>query len=102
MLHPRMNGSAHRFPNGVRAQSFGDDTLPAQNPTVTAVQPISTGLGIYAALATVSMAASAYHGYKRDQSIGWALVWGALGALFPVITPTIAIAQGFGKRAPGR
>jgi hypothetical protein len=49
-------------------------------------------------LGTVSMAASAYHGYKRNQSIGWALGWGFLGALFPVITPTIAVAQGFGKR----
>ena len=48
-------------------------------------------------LDTVSMAASAYHGYKRNNSIGWALWWGLMGAMFPVITPTIALAQGFGK-----
>lgn len=53
---------------------------------------------VWAALGTVSMAASAYHGYKRNQSVGWALVWGFFGAIAPVITPTIAVAQGFGKR----
>jgi hypothetical protein len=43
------------------------------------------------------MAASAYHGYKRNDSVGWAIVWGGLGAIFPVLTPAIALAQGFGK-----
>lgn len=53
---------------------------------------------IWAGLSTVSMALGAYHGYKRDSSIGWALWWGLMGAMFPVITPTIALAQGFGKK----
>ena len=48
---------------------------------------------------TVSSAASVYHGYKRNESIGWALLWGAMGATFPIVTPVIAIAQGFGKKA---
>ena len=51
---------------------------------------------------TASVAASAYHGYKRNQSVGWALVWGFFGGLAPVVTPAIALAQGFGKRKPGR
>ena len=42
--------------------------------------------------------AAAYHGYKRNNSIGWALVWGLLGGLSPLITNGIALAQGFGKR----
>lgn len=46
---------------------------------------------------TISMAASAYHGYKRNDSVGWALWWGFMGGLFPVITPVIGVAQGFGK-----
>lgn len=53
---------------------------------------------IWGILATISMAASAYHGYRRNQSIGWALWWGLMGTAFPVITPTVALAQGFGKR----
>lgn len=56
------------------------------------------GPAIWGLLSTASMAASAYHGYKRNQSIGWAVVWGLLGGLFPVITPAIAVAQGYGKR----
>jgi hypothetical protein len=56
---------------------------------------------IWGALSTVSMAAGAYHGYKRNSSVGWALWWGAMGAMFPVITPTIAVAQGFGKKSGG-
>ena len=46
----------------------------------------------------ISCAAGAYHGYKRNESVGWALCWGFLGGLFPVITPAIAVAQGFGEK----
>jgi len=42
--------------------------------------------------------ASAYHGYKRNNSIGWAIWWGLMGGLFPIITVPVALAQGFGKR----
>lgn len=49
-------------------------------------------------LSTASMAAGIYHGYRRNNSIGWALAWGLLGAMFPVVVPAIAIAQGFGER----
>lgn len=51
----------------------------------------------YRVLATVSAGASAYHGYRRNDSVGWAIAWGLLGGLFPVITPAIALAQGFGQ-----
>lgn len=52
----------------------------------------------WGALTLASGAASAYHGYKRNQSVGWAVGWFLLGTIFPIITPTIALAQGFGKR----
>lgn len=52
---------------------------------------------VWALLSTVSGAASGYHGYKRNKSVGWAVGWFLLGSIFPVITPTIALAQGFGK-----
>jgi hypothetical protein len=51
------------------------------------------GITVWGVLGTISMAASAYHGYARNKSIGWALWWGLMGSLFPVITPTIALAQ---------
>jgi hypothetical protein len=52
---------------------------------------------IWGVLSTASFAASVYHGYKRNDSLGWGIWWGVMGAVFPVITPTIAFAQGFGK-----
>jgi hypothetical protein len=55
----------------------------------------SVALGL---LATVSMAASAYHGIKRNNgSIPYGIWWGLMGTMFPVITPTIAVAQGYAK-----
>jgi len=45
-----------------------------------------------------SAAASAFHGYRRNEgSIGYALLWAGMGLLFPVITPAIAIAEGFAE-----
>lgn len=41
----------------------------------------------------------AYHGYKRNDSLGWALMWGIPGSwAWPIMVP-VALAQGFGKRA---
>lgn len=54
---------------------------------------------VWIAIRTASMAASVYHGYRRNNSLGWALWWGLMGTIFPAITPAIAIAQGFGKPA---
>ena len=51
------------------------------------------------ALSVIGMATGAYHGYKRNDSVGWAIGWGLLGGLFPIITIPVSIAQGYGKRA---
>lgn len=49
-------------------------------------------------LTTASVGASAYHGSKRHGgSVGWGVGWGILGFFFPVLTPAIGAAQGFGK-----
>ena len=56
-----------------------------------------TATTIWGVLATLSAAASGYHGYRRNNSLGWGIGWFVLGSLFPVITPTVALAQGFGK-----
>jgi len=63
---------------------------------------VAVGGGIYAGwalISTVSMAAGAYHGYRRNNSVGWAIWWAFMGGLFPVITPVIAFAQGYGQPA---
>ena len=41
--------------------------------------------------------AGAYHGYKRNHSVGWAVAWAILGGIAPLITTGVALAQGFGK-----
>jgi hypothetical protein len=44
------------------------------------------------------MALSAYHGLKRNRgSIGYAVLWGIMGATFPVLVPVIAFGQGFAE-----
>lgn len=44
----------------------------------------------------------AYHGYKRNGSVAWALWWAFAGAAVPVVTLPVAVAQGFGEPAPDR
>lgn len=47
----------------------------------------------------ISSTASFYHGYKRNGgSLGWGIGWMILGGLFPLLTPTVGVAQGWGKR----
>ena len=53
-------------------------------------------------LGSAIVGASVYHGYTRNVAtspIGWGLIWGLLGAFFPIPTIAIALAQGFGKKA---
>src|SRR6185503_2917091 len=47
-------------------------------------------------------ALGAYHGYKRNNSIGWSLWWGLMGGMFPIVVVPLALAQGFGKRVGRR
>lgn len=59
--------------------------------------PVKTTAAIAGVVVLASAAASAYHGYKRNDSVGSAVGWFFLGGIFPIITPAIALAQGFGK-----
>ena len=52
----------------------------------------------YGLLTTAGVAVGAYHGYKRNNSVGWAIGWALLGGAFPFITIPVALAQGIGKR----
>jgi len=44
-----------------------------------------------------SMGLLGYHGYMRNDSVGWALVWGVFGSIVWPITVPIALVQGLGK-----
>jgi len=72
---------------------------PGAQNTVTITPPPSYSISpVWAVIGAVSTGLSAYHGYRRNDSLGWGIGWGLLGGLFPIVTPAIAFAQGFGKR----
>jgi len=48
--------------------------------------------------ATLAAAAGAgFHGYRRNDSLGWALWWFVMGSLFPIATSVVGLAQGYGQ-----
>lgn len=82
-------------PNAMLLATYG---VPAVRPAGEVIPGVSdTYAVVWGVASTVSMAASAYHGVKRNNSVGYGIWWGLMGTLFPIITPTIAIAQGFAK-----
>jgi hypothetical protein len=79
--------------------------------TTTAAAPLNTAGAfdfpkptamtyVWEVVSAASVGISAYHGYKRNNSVGWAIGWGLLGGMFPILVPTIALAQGLGKKHP--
>ena len=51
--------------------------------------------GWWRVFATLGAVQGAYHGYKRNQSAGWAFGWFLLGGIVPFFTIPLSIAQGF-------
>jgi hypothetical protein len=49
-------------------------------------------------LTLASAVLSAFHGARRNNSVVWGAWWFLMGSTFPIFTPVIALAQGFGKR----
>lgn len=82
--------------------------LTAQSHYPSQIGLFGAGLGdaastrdvIWGLISTASAGVSFYHGYKRNDSLPWGLVWGFMGAVFPIITPIYAYAAppGFAKR----
>lgn len=82
---------------GATVRVLGDDGFAQQEETTTQ-HPLARPLKVAWALASVAgAAAGAYHGYRRNDSVGWALVWAFCGSVAPIITVPIALAQGFGE-----
>ena len=97
MTHPTAATSA---PSGSSpAPTLAPSPGPAPYDFVAAFsQPKSFGDYVESALTSVSIGLCTYHGYKRNNdSLGWALGWGFLGGMFPIVAPAIAFAQGLGK-----
>lgn len=75
---------------------YGDSQLPV-TPTHKATAELSATAIAFAVIDMASVVACAYHGYKRNNSVGWAIGWGLVGGMFPLISVAIAVAEGFGK-----
>lgn len=95
---------------------FGDDA-PSAAPINAEAQPAVPGAAlqpnpslpagpgglsttvkaIAAFIDLASVAGLAYHGYKRNNSIGWSIVWALFGGAVPIIGWPVALAQGFGE-----
>lgn len=58
----------------------------------------SAWYSVYRIAQIAGVTTGAYHGYKRNDSVGWAVGWGVLGGMFPFVTIPVSLAQGFGKR----
>ena len=82
--------------------SLGDPPAPpnGENGGGSTLQTESNSprMLIWGLISAASAGLSGVHGYRRNNSVGWGIAWFVLGGLFPVITPTVAFAQGFGKR----
>lgn len=63
--------------------------VPGQMPQISTARKV---------LGWVAVGAATYHGYRRNQSVGWAIGWAVAAGFAPIITTGIAVAQGFGKR----
>lgn len=61
----------------------------------------ANGMVLSASLSLLSGAVSAVHGWKRDHTPISVFGWGVLGMMFPIITPAVALAQGYGRRRHG-
>lgn len=94
-INPPINGRGNMVTKGLRGlRTGGVGAAPS-----TEDRSLRLVLG---SIGVVGGALATYHGYRRTQSVGWALGWGFLGALFPLVTVPIALAQGFGDRKRGR
>jgi hypothetical protein len=73
---------------------------PVLAPVETTYQsPVARVLAspIYRLVSLASTAGLAFHGYRRNESVGWAIGWALLGGIAPIIAWPVALAQGFGK-----
>lgn len=78
---------------------------PVTIDTPTSLPPAEPEIKIpawYHVAAAVSGPACLYHGYKRNNSIGWGIAWSLFGGALPLLAVPIALAQGFGKKKAGR
>jgi hypothetical protein len=87
------------LPNGTRCEEWALFRGQCGPATASMFPPIPEQPAWKKALSAIAGAACAYHGFKRNESPGWAVAWAAFGSTAPFLALPIALAQGFGKPA---
>jgi hypothetical protein len=77
--------------DAVTSPNAGANAVTAEYATMGPLRKVAMVVGFAA------VPALAYHGFKRNDSAGWAVVWGLFGSMVWPITVPIAIAQGYAK-----
>lgn len=83
--------------NGQIAPADLQGTGLAEGTDYAAMMSSPAGIALRVA-SLAAIGALAYHGYRRNNSVGWALAWGIGGGIFWPIALPVAFAQGFGKK----
>lgn len=79
---------------GLRPIPRGRSGVGLASTDPTRPGPLTTVWYIASAASTVGLA---YHGYRRNNSVGWAIGWALLGGIFWPVGWGVALAQGFGR-----
>jgi len=87
------------LPNGTRCEEWALFRGQCGPAAASMFPPIPEQPAWKKALSMAAGAACAYHGFKRNESAGWAVAWAAFGSTIPLLALPIALAQGFGKPA---
>jgi len=102
-MRPRMEWD--ELANELQRRGVSSNSIERGERMATDVREItdSPWFKLHGALRIISAGACAFHGVKRNSgSVGWGIWWFVLGSLFPVITPVVAVAQGYAKTKEDR
>lgn len=90
---PALGTSPDGLGLSVRHLGEGDQVVSNVNSGLS-----KTLIAVHAVASIAGATIGAYHGYRRNDSIGWAIGWSLIGSLVPYIVLPVAFAQGLGER----
>ncbi len=62
------------------------------------LRSFSDWAAIYRLMGMAGAGACAYHGWKRNGTYGWTILWSMFGATLPPVALLVAFLQGFGQK----
>lgn len=98
-----MSNFAPYYARGPLGQEAAPSPPATESSASAAIVPMRSSLkSLWGIAGTAAVAALAYHGYRRNNSVGWAVAWALLGGLVWPAGLAVAFAQGFGQPAVQR